>query len=133
MHCFSIDWENLGEGPRTSIIYTANTLKYLHWKCLVKQVIISEEFTLRHFTYGLKIMLIHYNKLIMKYFLKTLSLLANGPDQFARKYKRYIIHGSKFCTKESKKNTMNYATVKDKRPCLGDVTYYGALKDVVEI
>ncbi|KAM1179358.1 hypothetical protein ACFX2J_018406 [Malus domestica] len=28
---------------------------------------------------------------------------------------------------------MSYATVKDKKPCSSDVTYYGVLKDVVEI
>ncbi|CAN6676733.1 unnamed protein product [Malus baccata var. baccata] len=79
-------------------------------------------------------------------FSKDIITLANGPDQFARRYKGYVINGSKFRTKESEKSrttqnsgvvskadTMSYATVKDKRPCSGDVTYYGVLKDVVEI
>ncbi|TXG61774.1 hypothetical protein EZV62_013137 [Acer yangbiense] len=72
--------------------------------------------------------------------------LANGPDQFARRFKRFDINGFRFRTKNNersrvtqnsgvvlKADTMSYASARDRNPRAGNVTFHGVLMDVIEI
>jgi hypothetical protein len=79
-------------------------------------------------------------------FTEEIATLAKGPSTYAKRFKGYILNGSRFRVKEvdSRRatqnsgiylnvNTMSYASSKDKKPRLGDVTYYGVLTDILEI
>lgn len=79
-------------------------------------------------------------------FSEEIISLANGPDEFARKFKGYFVNGFRFRTKKYenhrttqnsgvvlKANTMSYASVRDQNPRSGDVTFHGVLTDIVEI
>lgn len=72
--------------------------------------------------------------------------LASGPSEFVNKYKGYIINGYRFHTKdlEQKRKTQNsgvmleamtssFSSATDINPIVGDVTYYGVLKDIIEL
>ncbi|XVE92524.1 hypothetical protein REPUB_Repub01dG0104600 [Reevesia pubescens] len=63
--------------------------------------------------------------------------LARGPNNMGRKFKGYIIGGVRFHTKEieERRKTQNSGVViTTKTSCLDDdVTYYGVLKDIIEL
>lgn len=77
--------------------------------------------------------------------LELLSL-ARGPHRAAKKYTGYVINGFRFHTKkrDGKCTTQNsgvcltalttsFASSKDQNPILGDVTYYGAIEEIIEV
>ncbi|KAL3523093.1 hypothetical protein ACH5RR_015927 [Cinchona calisaya] len=77
---------------------------------------------------------------------EAITILAIGPNQCARSYKACIVNGFRFRTKthESSKttqnsgimckaSTMSYASVKDKNPIPGKVTYSRVLTDIIKI
>lgn len=72
--------------------------------------------------------------------------MASGPSEFVRKYRGYIVNGFRFQTKdiEKKRKTQNsgvmleaitnsFSSVRDNNPIVGHVTYYGVLKDIIEL
>lgn len=72
--------------------------------------------------------------------------LSQGPNEVARRFSGYIINGFRFHTKNRERNkkgqnsgvvisakTSSFASARDKNPIVGDVTYYGALKDIIEV
>lgn len=72
--------------------------------------------------------------------------LASAPDKWARRYTGYIINGFRFHTKEREErrktqnsgvsliaNTQSYASSRDKCPVTGEVTFYGVLRDIIEV
>ncbi|CAH9108107.1 unnamed protein product [Cuscuta europaea] len=72
--------------------------------------------------------------------------LANGPSSVCKRYYGYFVNGYKFSTRarDGKYKTQNsgvtvtastpsFASSKDQNPVLGDVTYYGALRDIIEL
>lgn len=75
-----------------------------------------------------------------------LSSLARGPHRAAKQFMGYIVNGVRFHTKQrdSRCTTQNsgvfltalttsFATVKDKNPVVGEVGYYGAIEDIIEV
>ncbi|XP_074327759.1 uncharacterized protein LOC141665675 [Apium graveolens] len=75
-----------------------------------------------------------------------LSSLARGPHRAAKQFTGYIVNGFRFHTKQrdSRCTTQNsgvfltalttsFATVKDKNPVVGEVGYYGAIEDIIEV
>ena len=77
---------------------------------------------------------------------EQIKILANGPDQFARRFKGCIVNGFRFRTKSNDKSkvtqnssivlkadTVSYASAKDKNPRSGNVTFHGVLTDILEI
>ncbi|XP_019226066.1 PREDICTED: uncharacterized protein LOC109207583 [Nicotiana attenuata] len=75
-----------------------------------------------------------------------LRWLANGPNIVAKRYTGYFINGYQFHTKErdSRGKTQNsgvtlsatsdsFASARDQNPIDGEVIYYGAIKDIIEI
>lgn len=72
--------------------------------------------------------------------------LAKGPNQWARRYKSFVINGYRFRIKEvdiCKKNQnsgmfvlaaiSSYASCRDCNPRVGDVGFYGVLTDILEL
>ncbi|XP_028104352.1 uncharacterized protein LOC114303409 isoform X2 [Camellia sinensis] len=77
---------------------------------------------------------------------EELRCLAHGPNRIFTKYKRYLINGFRFHTKEieRKRKTQNsgiivtaktrsFASGRDGNPVSGDVTFYGVLTDIIEL
>ena len=77
---------------------------------------------------------------------EQIKILANGPDQFARRFKGCIVNGFRFRTKSNDKSkvtqnssivlkadTVSYASARDKNPRSGNVTFHGVLTDILEI
>ncbi|XP_071735372.1 uncharacterized protein [Rutidosis leptorrhynchoides] len=75
-----------------------------------------------------------------------IETLANGPSEVVKKYKGYIINGFRFHIKDVEKNrttqnsgvilqalTSSFSSARDNDPIVGDVTYYGVLKDIIEL
>ena len=72
--------------------------------------------------------------------------LAKDPNPIVRRHTGYFVNGYRFYTKnrDSRLKTQNsgvtltaltssFASSKDKNPILGDVTYYGAIEDIIEV
>lgn len=72
--------------------------------------------------------------------------MARGPSEIARRCDGYIINGFRFRTKsrEMHKKTQNcgvvltartssFSSVSDRNPIVGDITYYGVLKNIIEL
>lgn len=72
--------------------------------------------------------------------------LARGPSQSVEVFKGYLINGFRFHTKDRevkrktqnsgvlvKANTVGYARASDRNPVAEDVTYYGVLRDVIQL
>ncbi|KAK1373230.1 hypothetical protein POM88_029423 [Heracleum sosnowskyi] len=72
--------------------------------------------------------------------------LARGPQRAAKKFSGYVVNGFRFHTKkrDAKCTTQNsgviltaltisFASSKDKNPTVGDVTYYGAIEEIIEV
>lgn len=77
---------------------------------------------------------------------EEIKWLAKGPNKLARRFKGFLINGFRFHTKDRERKrrfqnsgvvviakTSNFASAKDKNPITGDVTYYGILKDIIEL
>ncbi|XP_071709264.1 uncharacterized protein [Rutidosis leptorrhynchoides] len=75
-----------------------------------------------------------------------IETLAKGPNEVVNKYKGYIINGFRFHIKDVEKNrttqnsgvilqalTSSLSSARDNDPIVGDVTYYGVLKDIIEL
>ncbi|XP_074377722.1 uncharacterized protein LOC141719247 [Apium graveolens] len=75
-----------------------------------------------------------------------LSSLARGPHRAAKQFTGYIVNGFRFHTKQRDSRcttqnsgvfltalTTNFATVKDKNLIVGEVGYYGAIEDIIEV
>ncbi|XP_057770554.1 uncharacterized protein LOC130990352 [Salvia miltiorrhiza] len=75
-----------------------------------------------------------------------IPFLAVGPSKWARRYTGYIVNVLRFHTKkrEMRRKTQNsgvflaattnsFSSSKDKNPISGDVSFYGVLKDIVEV
>ncbi|KAG6428069.1 hypothetical protein SASPL_112318 [Salvia splendens] len=78
--------------------------------------------------------------------LRALKLLARGPNIIGVKYKKYIVNGFRFhtkdleCTKKTqnsgvrvKATTSSFSSTRDQNPILSELDYYGILTDVVEL
>lgn len=72
--------------------------------------------------------------------------LSKGPDLVCKKYAGYAINGYQFRTRkrDNKCRTQNsgvtlaaltpsFASSKDRNPIIGDVSYYGAIEDIIEV
>ena len=77
---------------------------------------------------------------------KELEVLAMGPNRAAKKFSGYVINGCRYHTKsrDAKCTTQNsgvfltalttsFASSKDQNPLVGDVNYYGAIEDILEV
>lgn len=77
---------------------------------------------------------------------QDIAFLAAGPSKWARRYTGYLVNGLRFHTKkrEMMRKTQNsgvflnasmssFSSSKDKNPILGDVSFYGVLKDIIEV
>lgn len=75
-----------------------------------------------------------------------IKALAHGPLRMYKSYKKYLINGFRFHTRdvEARRKTQNsgvimiaetqsFASSRDSNPVAGDVTYYGILKDIIEL
>ncbi|KAG6418778.1 hypothetical protein SASPL_120983 [Salvia splendens] len=78
--------------------------------------------------------------------LKDLKLLSRRPNFIGVKYKKYIVHGFRFHTKdlESTKKTQNcgvrvkattssFSSTRDQNPILSELDYYGILTDIIQL
>ncbi|KAL4347510.1 hypothetical protein GQ457_17G000020 [Hibiscus cannabinus] len=78
--------------------------------------------------------------------VEVVKWLARGPTEVVKRYSGYIINGFRYHTTRREKNlktqnsgvvvtskTWSYASARDKQPVEGEVNYYGALKDIVEL
>ncbi|KAH7847072.1 hypothetical protein Vadar_021500 [Vaccinium darrowii] len=74
------------------------------------------------------------------------SILSSPLDKWARRFTGYIINGFRFHTKEREErrktqnsgvslaaNTQSYASSRDKCPVIGEVIFYGVLRDVIQL
>ncbi|XP_063936886.1 uncharacterized protein LOC108207459 isoform X1 [Daucus carota subsp. sativus] len=77
---------------------------------------------------------------------EDLEVLAMGPNRVAKKYSGYVINGYRFHTKfrDAKCTTQNsgvfltalttsFASSKDQNPVVGNVNYYGAIEEILEV
>ncbi|XP_071714506.1 uncharacterized protein [Rutidosis leptorrhynchoides] len=77
---------------------------------------------------------------------EDLRHLENGPSKYVTTYKGYIVNGYRFQIKETEKKrktlnsgvmleatTNSFSSVRDKNPIIGVVTYYGVLKEIIEL
>ncbi|XP_071739124.1 uncharacterized protein [Rutidosis leptorrhynchoides] len=77
---------------------------------------------------------------------EDLRHLANGPSEYVITYNGYIVNGYHFQTKQTEKKrktqnsgvmleatTNSFSSVRDKNPIVGAVTYYGVLKEIIEL
>lgn len=77
---------------------------------------------------------------------KEFRALSRGPNPVGKRYRGFIINGFRFHVKsiENRRKTQNsgvvvtaqtssYASRSDNNPIIGDVTYYGVLKDIIEL
>lgn len=77
---------------------------------------------------------------------KELDVLAMVPNRAAKKYSGYVINGYRFYTKnrdascKTRNNgvfltalTTSFASSKDQNPKVGDVNYYGAIEEILEV
>ncbi|XP_074336927.1 uncharacterized protein LOC141674102 [Apium graveolens] len=75
-----------------------------------------------------------------------LSNLARGPQRAAKKFSGYVINGFRFHTRKRDTNcttqnsgvilttlTTSFASSKDQNPTVGDVIYYGAIEEIIEV
>lgn len=75
-----------------------------------------------------------------------LKILAHGPQRVCKRYKKYIVNGFRFHTKEieAKRKTQNsgvvviaktrsFSSTRDSNPITGDIIYYGILTDIIEL
>ncbi|KAL6509602.1 hypothetical protein OROGR_022912 [Orobanche gracilis] len=75
-----------------------------------------------------------------------ISCLAKGPVHTGKRYKGFIINGFRFHTRETERKrktqnsgvevraaTTSFASKKDKRPISSELTYYGIVKDIIEL
>lgn len=78
--------------------------------------------------------------------LEELQVLANKPYRMVTKYNSYAINGYKFQTRsygegKSTQNfgvavvaqTSSFSSAKDQNPITGEVTYYGIIKEIIEL
>lgn len=72
--------------------------------------------------------------------------LAKGPQRAAKKYTGYMINGFRFHTKQRDARcttqnsgvfltslTTSFASAKDQNPIVGDVCYYGAIEEIIQV
>ena len=72
--------------------------------------------------------------------------LSRGTQRAAKKYSAHVVNGFRFHTKkrDAKCTTQNsgviltelttcFASSKDKNPTIGDVTYFGAIEEIIEV
>ncbi|KAH6761097.1 hypothetical protein C2S51_018046 [Perilla frutescens var. frutescens] len=77
---------------------------------------------------------------------RDLKLLAGRPNFIGLKYKMFLVNGFRFHTKtlESTRKTQNcgvrikattpsFSSTRDQNPILGDLDYYGILRDIIEL
>ncbi|KAF0912255.1 hypothetical protein E2562_013207, partial [Oryza meyeriana var. granulata] len=77
---------------------------------------------------------------------KEIIVLANKPYRVACKYNSYAINGYKFQTESSNKgkstqnfgvavvaSTSSFSSAQDNNPVIGEVTYYGIIKEIIEL
>ncbi|XP_074359763.1 uncharacterized protein LOC141699855 [Apium graveolens] len=77
---------------------------------------------------------------------RELEVLAMGPNRAAKEYSGYVINGYRFHSKnrDAKCKTQNggvfltalttsFASSKDENPTVGNVNYYGAIEEIVEV
>ncbi|KAK3022810.1 hypothetical protein RJ639_047059 [Escallonia herrerae] len=77
---------------------------------------------------------------------EELRILARGPNEVVTKYKGFIINGFRFHIKELERNrkthnsglvvnamTPSFSNARDDNPIIGDLTYYGALEEIIEL
>lgn len=77
---------------------------------------------------------------------EELRVLARGPNDVGKRYNAFIVNGFRFHTKDLEKRrktqnsgviitakTSSFSSAKDNNPVVGDVTYYGVLKDIIEL
>ncbi|KAL6584538.1 hypothetical protein OROMI_003827 [Orobanche minor] len=75
-----------------------------------------------------------------------LSCLAKGPHRAAKRFSGYVVNGYRFHTKSRDDRcttqnsgvfltalTTSFASSKDQNPIIGDVGYYGAIEDIIEV
>ena len=75
-----------------------------------------------------------------------LLALAKGPQRAARRFTGYVVNGLRFHTKkrDGKCTTQNsgvhlmalttsFSSTKDKNPIVGEVSYYGAIEEIIEV
>lgn len=75
-----------------------------------------------------------------------LSSLAKGPLRAEKRFSGYVVNGYRFHTKrrDSRCMTQNsgvfltalttsFASARDQNPIVGDVGYYGAIEDIIEV
>ncbi|KAK3027806.1 hypothetical protein RJ639_041974 [Escallonia herrerae] len=77
---------------------------------------------------------------------EELRILARDPNKVVTKYKGFIINGFRFHIKELERNrktqnsglvvnvmTPSFSNARDDNPIIGDLTYYGALEEIIEL
>ncbi|KAH6771864.1 hypothetical protein C2S51_010268 [Perilla frutescens var. frutescens] len=77
---------------------------------------------------------------------RDLKLLAGRPNFIGMKYKKFLVNGFRFHTKdlESSRKTQNcgvrvkaatpsFSSTRDQNPILGELDYYGILTDIIEL
>lgn len=77
---------------------------------------------------------------------KEIASLARGPKRAAKQFNGYVINGYKFHTKhrDDKCTTQNsgvyltalttsFASAKDQKPTVGEVTYFGSIDEIIEV
>ncbi|XP_071695448.1 uncharacterized protein [Rutidosis leptorrhynchoides] len=88
----------------------------------------------------------HLDKIGDNIITDDLRHLANGPCEFVKTYKGFIVNGYRFHIKdvERKRKTQNsgvilealtksFSSTRDNNPVTGDVTYYGVIKEIIEL
>lgn len=77
---------------------------------------------------------------------RDLKLLARRPNIVGVKYKKYVVNGVTFHTKDVestrksqncgvcvKATTSSFSSIRDQNPILGELDYYGILTDIIEL